>query len=112
MEDGVCRFYHRSYKVYSGLQPLTLQITESLKKPMPGRTLSEWYAQIVEEGTHEQFERKHNQNWLKHTRPIVEAFFHASFMLKMVCKYGQELDAPPSPLPSGWAAVLYLYDLR
>ena len=27
-------------------------------------------------------------------------------------KYGQELDEPPSLLPSGWAALLYLYELR
>ncbi|MGZ5440666.1 MAG: hypothetical protein ACXW31_08470 [Thermoanaerobaculia bacterium] len=27
-------------------------------------------------------------------------------------EYGRKLDAPPQTLPSGWAAVLYLYDLR
>jgi hypothetical protein len=30
----------------------------------------------------------------------------------MVCKYGKELDEPTDSLPSGWAAVLYLYGLR
>ena len=29
-----------------------------------------------------------------------------------MCKYGRELDEPPDSLPSGWAAVLYLYGLR
>ncbi len=33
-------------------------------------------------------------------------------MLEMVVKYGQTLEAPPETLPSGWAAVLYLYGLR
>jgi hypothetical protein len=46
------------------------------------------------------------------TRPILEAFFHARYFLEMVCRYGRELAEPPSPLPSGWAAVLYLYGLR
>ena len=46
------------------------------------------------------------------TRPILEAFFHARYFLEMVCKYGRKLKAPPQVLPSGWAAVLYLYQLR
>lgn len=41
-----------------------------------------------------------------------EAFFHARFFLKMAVKYGEELDEAPSTLPSGWAALLYLYNLR
>ena len=38
--------------------------------------------------------------------------FHAKFFLEMVVKYGKEIDEPPEVLPSGWAAVLCLYDLR
>jgi hypothetical protein len=30
----------------------------------------------------------------------------------MICKYGKELNESPNALPSGWAAVLYLFDLR
>jgi hypothetical protein len=30
----------------------------------------------------------------------------------MVVQYGNELEAPPEMLPSGWAAVLCLYELR
>jgi hypothetical protein len=30
----------------------------------------------------------------------------------MMARYGRELDAAPDVLPYGWAAVLYLYDLR
>lgn len=53
-----------------------------------------------------------NAKWDVTTRPLLEAFFHARFMLEMAIKYGRELDAPPKPLPSGWASVLYLYGLR
>lgn len=52
------------------------------------------------------------RTWVVSTRPLVEAFFHARFMLEMVVQYGRTLDAPPQMLPSGWAAVLYLYGLR
>jgi hypothetical protein len=30
----------------------------------------------------------------------------------MLCKYGRKLASAPEIMPSGWAAVLYLYNLR
>ena len=50
--------------------------------------------------------------WLAVTRPILEAFFHALYFLEMAVKYGKELKYPPNRLPSGWASLLYLYNLR
>ena len=67
---------------------------------------------IVQDGTGKSFESEHNQRWLEVTRPIVEAFFHARYFLEMAVRYGKALQAPPNALPSGWAAFLYLYDLR
>jgi hypothetical protein len=43
---------------------------------------------------------------------MLEAFGHARYFLKMACKYGNELASPPNMMPSGWAALLYLYGLR
>jgi len=57
-------------------------------------------------------ERQGNRRWLEVTRPIVEAFFHAQYFLEMAVRYGRQLKRPPRQLPSGWAAFLYLYDLR
>jgi len=111
MEDGVYRFYHQSFKVYF-LQSRTGKIFQALQGLLPDLPLNEWFAQIVKEGTGHQFEMSHNEDWLRHTRPIVEALFHAHYFLKMVVKYGRELEVPPSAMPSGWAAVLYLFDLR
>ena len=51
-------------------------------------------------------EHEHNEKWTHHTRPFVEAFFHAKYFLEMVIKYGKEIEEPPEILPSGWAAVL------
>jgi hypothetical protein len=68
--------------------------------------------EIVSEGTGNTFEQEHNKRWLEVTRPMVEAFFHARYFLEMAVRYGKELKAPPLRMPSGWAAFLYLYELR
>jgi len=111
MEDGFYRFYHQSFKVY-GLQELTMGICKALQELLPDRAMNRWFSEIVAQGTGHEFEISHNKNWPCHTRPIVEAFFHAHYFLKLVVKYGQELESAPDRLPSGWAAVLYLFDLR
>jgi hypothetical protein len=38
--------------------------------------------------------------------------YAAHHLLLMICKYGEEFLEPPPMLPSGWATVLYLYDIR
>jgi hypothetical protein len=53
-----------------------------------------------------------NRRWLEVTRPMLEAYFHARYFIEMAVRYGDELDAPPASMPSGWAALLYLYDMR
>ena len=110
-EDGVYRFYHQSFKVYA-LQGSTLKIVEALRSLSPGRELNPCFMQIVAEGTGKTFSPAHNENWLATTRPILEAFFHARYFLEMAVKYGREMEYPPRTLPSGWAALLYLYNLR
>lgn len=111
IEDGIYRFYHQSLKVYY-VQELTQEAVELLQSLLPERPLNAWFMQIVREGTSKTFELAHNENWLHHTRPMVEALFHTHYFVKMACKYGQELEAQPAGLPSGYAALLYLFDLR
>ena len=112
-EDPVYRLYHQSFKVY-GLQAKTERIVEALAAlaPASGKELNAWFMQIVVDGTGQTFESEHNARWLEVTRPIVEAFFHARFFLEMAVRYGEELEEAPRRLPSGWAALLYLFDLR
>ena len=109
-EDPVYRFYHQSYKVFS-LQSGTERIVSALRSLLPGRPLNPWFLRIVGQGTGKKFSPDTNAAWESHTRPILEAFFHARFFLEMVVRYA-DLPGPPEPLPSGWAAVLYLYELR
>jgi len=111
IEDGFYRFYHQSFKVYP-VQQATEEICDALQNLLPGCSMNQWFDKIVADGTGGKFEISHNQDWLQHTRPILEAFFHAHFFLKMAVKYGRELQSAPDSLPSGWAAVLYLFNLR
>ena len=110
-EDPIYRFYHQSFKVYQ-LQTSTLGIVEKLKALAPDRALNQWFEQIIGAGTGKTFAMEDNKNWLGVTRPILDAFFHARYFLEMAVKYGRELEYPPRTMPSGWAALLYLYNLR
>ena len=110
-EDPIYRFYHHSFKVY-GLQDQTLKIVKALQALAPQTKLNAQFVSIVEAGTGKVFKNSDNRRWDSVTRPILEAFFHARFFLEMAVKYGRDLQAPPNTLPSGWAALLYLFNLR
>jgi len=112
-EDLVYRFYHQSFKVYA-LQNETKRIVEALRSLAPtGTTFSPMFEEICQAGASgKEFEAAHNQEWTVHTRIFLEAFFHAKFFLEMAVKYGKELSESPSSSPSGWAALLCLYNLR
>jgi hypothetical protein len=109
-EDPVYRFYHQSFKVF-WLQQQTDTIVRRLGGLLPDRPLHPWFLEIVRQGTGKEFATSDNERWTLVTRPIVEAFFHARFFLEMAVRYAM-LEAPPRRLPSGYAVLLYLYQLR
>ncbi len=110
-EDPIYRFYHHSFKVYA-VQRSTEAIVAALQALRPEEPLNDDFMHIVRDGTGKRFSPEVNRDWTHSTRPLLEAFFHARFFLEMIVKYGRALDKPPTLLPSGWAAVLYLYGLR
>jgi len=110
-EDFVYRFYHHSFKVF-GVQSMTSTIVATLRELLPESEMNADFVAIVDAGTGHTFQAEVNATWAASTRPLVEAFFHARFMLEMVVQYGRTLETPRQLLPSGWAAVLYLYGLR
>lgn len=110
-EDPIYRFYCGSFKVY-WLQDATKKIVAALRKLSPRRKLAASFTTIVKRGTGKRWEHEHNQRWDQETAPIVEAFLHARYFLEMAVRYGQELKHPPALLPSGWAALLCLFELR
>jgi hypothetical protein len=110
-EDPIYRFYHQSWKVYD-LQDRTTKMVEAFQSLLPETPLNNYFLKIIQHGTEKTFSLADNDNWLVVTRPIVEAFFHARYFLEMAVRYGRALKSPPRQLPSGWAALLYLYNLR
>jgi hypothetical protein len=115
-EDGVYRFYHQSFKVYR-LQAFTEEVVNLLESvdPKPKKAgkhdLHPFFREIIAAGTGIEFHPDHNSSWTRHTRPIVEAFFHARYVLDMVIKYSP-LEEAPRMLPSGWAGVLSVFRMR
>jgi len=111
-EDGVYRFYHQSFKVFHLKEPTrrAFKLIEEIggEQDPP----CEWYCQIVKGGCEHGFNKTTNAEWLAQTRPILEAFWHTKYLLTMMAKYAKQLDSAPQCLPSGWAAVLYLFELR
>ena len=109
-EDPIYRFYHQSFKVY-WLQETTRSIVQRLQALAPDQPLNPWFLEIVEAGTGKTFKQEDNARWTDVTRPILEAFFHARFFLEMAVRYA-DLQEPPRMLPSGYAALLYLFGMR
>jgi hypothetical protein len=109
-EDHFYRYYHGSFKVYRA-QNTTAQAVKLLHELLPERKLNLSFEKIITDGVGTEFNVRQNKNWDKHTRPILEAFAHAKFMIEMAVRYA-DLSKPPQVLPSGYAALLYLYDLR
>ena len=110
-EDGIYRFYHQSYKVYD-LQRRTMEMVESLKSVAPdGRPFCEFFRSVLQSGTVRVFQFEVNDRWVEETGPITLAFLHARYFVEMAVKYS-DLEEPPQWMPSGWAAMLSLFDLR
>jgi hypothetical protein len=99
-------------KIVGFLKIKDMEIVESLQALSPDTKLNEWFFAIIKEGTGKEFKKEDNERWLEVTRPILEAFFHARYFLEMAVKYVRELKHPPDRLPSGWASLLHLYNLR
>ena len=103
------KFYSQSFKVYH-LQDFTLKV-HSLFKSIADATalqLHEGFEQIIAEGTGSTFDMSHNVDWLTHTRPIVEAFLHAKYMVEMMIRLN---TAEPGSLRhvQAYQAVMVLF---
>lgn len=112
-EDRVYRFYHQSFKVYD-IQEQTQRVVAALRSVAPsGASVNPWFEEIYQAGASgKRFDDSHNTEWPAHTRVVIEAFFHARYFLEMAVKYGKKLQEAPEILPSGWAGLLYFYNIR
>jgi len=112
-EDRIYRFYHYSFKIY-WLQEYTEEILKIIQKINPNKDkhLCDFYTEILKDGTGKEFQKKHNNRWTFHTRPIAEAFFHSKYFLDMLLKIISLKKEQKEVISSGWAALLELYDIR
>lgn len=110
-EDPIYRFYHGSFKVYD-LHDSILKAVKILKDIAPDGRLCKTFMHLTDTALARRFTMDVNQRWDEETSVLVEAFLHAKYFIEMAVKYGQELDEAPESLPSGWAALLSLYEIR
>jgi hypothetical protein len=89
----------------------TVTAARLLRELLPDWPLNVALERILRSGTGHAFDRTHNREWKRHTRPILEACLHTRFMIDIAVCYSA-LTEPPRPLLSGYAALLYLFDLR
>ncbi len=109
-------FVRRFWSVRSRSGALNSEIVGALRCLAPDAELNKTFLAIIAQGTGHVFNLEHNEDWLLRGRPMLEAFFHARYMLEMVIKHGESRMNPKKDdslfVESGWAAVLYLYNLR
>ncbi|BAU29727.1 hypothetical protein DFP93_106104 [Aneurinibacillus soli] len=115
-DDGVYRYYRTSAKVYFGMQKYTEQLIDFFRSLIQwdgdSQELNANFMRIMESGTGKKFTHDMNCRWEEETRPIVEAFFHALYMLEMIVDYGLRKEDVSLGIEPGWGSVLYLYGLR
>lgn len=111
--DLIYRFYHQSYKAFVMVN-LVRSANDLFTSLAPESTeLNDWYLVITHAALSKEFDwNRSNQIWLDKTLPIMQGFWHAKYFLEQMLVVADELEAAPQILPSGWAAVLYLYNLR
>jgi len=111
--DLVYRFYHQSFKVFY-MVPLIERADTLFRQLAPeGVDVNKWYSLIAKGGVGRKFDPDTtNDNWLGEVPPMLMAFWNAKYFLEQMLVAADELEEAPQVLPSGWAAVLYLYDLR
>lgn len=101
-EDPIHRFYHHSQRVFN-LQNRTEEIVAALRRLLPYERSTRCSSRSLDKEPAKSSRSNSNAEWSRHTRPVLEAFFHARYFLEMAVHYAK-LAEPPTVLPSGWAA--------
>jgi hypothetical protein len=110
--DLVYRFYHQSFKVFIGVSMIEQARDLFLQLAPPTATLNGCFLSITDLATSKEFGDRTNEIWREETQPILEAFWHSKYFLTQMVISARELETEPEMMPSGWAAILYLYNLR
>lgn len=120
LEDIIYRHYDHSEKTWNA-QHVTKYIVDALERLAPeGRTFCTSFRAIIDDGMKERFDYAFNKDWDTHARPVIEAFFHATYFLDMAVKYAREEpysdmtigEHTGTAIARGYAALLELYGIR
>lgn len=105
-------FYHQSWDVF--IAKTTLETNKAFFESLSpdSKPLNAWFLSIYETAVQKEFDDSTNANWRSETQPILEAYWHTRYFLEQMLMAADELETAPETLPYGWAAVLYLYNLR
>jgi len=104
-ERGVYKYYTQSFKVFA-LQNAIEHGQELLDRlAAPGTGLNDWFLSIRAAALEHKFNLLDrtfdwdpmNEDWHTWTRPILEAFWRCSFFLRMLARFGSELDELLAP---------------
>jgi hypothetical protein len=110
-EDLVYRFWHQSLKVFA-LQELTLKVVATFRSFTSAGELHPLFEAMVVDGTGRTFSLADNDRWLEVVGPIVAAYLHALHLLRLAVCCAGEMEVAPVWLPSGWATLLEVFNLR
>ena len=114
-EGEIYRFYHYSFKVYR-LHGTIKSMVEVLQAcdPKPEKKFCVFFETILNDAEAVgAWKEEHNKEWLKYTRPIVEAFLHAKYMLEMAYLCDKLYRrAPKGFIDQKWGSLLELYGIR
>jgi hypothetical protein len=107
-EDLMASFYTQTPKLFL-LQRHTVEMQEALAAIAPNEyTLSETFTRIISRGTNLAFANTPNVDQAS-SQMIVEAFFHAKFMLEQAVGHGRLWDQVPSLASSGFIALQRIF---
>jgi len=109
--DRIYRFWHQSFKVFR-LQYHTEQIADVLRRAGGNRPLNPWFEHLVAAGTGHVFHPEDNGRWYDTASGVVHSFLHVRHLLDVTVEAATTIEGPTPVLPSGWATVLSLYQLR
>jgi hypothetical protein len=114
-EGLIYRFYHNSFKVYDLHQTIE-NIINLLKKidPKTEPTFCELFKALIGEASSVgSWKIDHNQRWKETAGKIVEAFFHAKYMLEMAVNCAKLYQEKPGEcIDQKWGSLLELYNIR
>lgn len=115
LEDCLYRFWHQSFKVVYA-KGVTHDIADVLAEAAleSGTEIHQWFYEIVGAQAKFSFDFSMNEQWPKHTRPVIDAFLHATWILGAILR---TLSRPQRSVVRGnlsydWATILCVFRLR